>query len=139
MKRRSLLRSLGLLAGLTLAGGVAAPPASAQQPALYGLVTSVSATPGSRQRLAEILVRGAEGMPGCLSYLVALDRARPDVIWITEIWTSKTNHDQALNLPSVRLAMSDGKPLISGFLSRAETLPIAGVGSARSPSQDPEY
>ncbi len=56
---------------------------------MYGLISKVHAVPGQRGALISILVDGAAGMPGCLSYVVAHDLTNPDAIWITEDGTAK--------------------------------------------------
>ncbi|MCD2322609.1 antibiotic biosynthesis monooxygenase [Sphingomonas sp. IC-56] len=95
---------------------------------MYGLIGKMTAQPGKRDALAAILVDGVAGMPGCLSYVVANDPADAEVIWITEVWTSKDAHQASLALPSVREAISKGRPLIAGMERIAETVPIGGSG-----------
>jgi quinol monooxygenase YgiN len=51
-------------------------------------------------------------MPGCLSYIVANDPVDPNLIWITEAWESKEAHAASLSLPSVKDAITKGRPLI---------------------------
>lgn len=67
-------------------------------------------------------------MPGCLSYIVALDPADEDAIWITEAWIDEASHKASLSLPSVQHAISIGRPLITGFGERFETVPVGGHG-----------
>jgi quinol monooxygenase YgiN len=67
-------------------------------------------------------------MPGCLSYIVAQDPADADAIWVTEVWDSQASHKASLSLPSVKDAISRGRPLIAGFDQRAETVPVGGHG-----------
>jgi quinol monooxygenase YgiN len=67
-------------------------------------------------------------MPGCLSYIVARDPTDSDAIWVTEVWDNKASHEASLSLPSVRDAITRGKPLIAGFGERFETEPVGGHG-----------
>jgi quinol monooxygenase YgiN len=69
-------------------------------------------------------------MPGCLSYVIANDPAHADLIWITEVWESKEAHGASLQLPSVRDAITKGRPLIAGMERVAETSPVGGSGLA---------
>jgi quinol monooxygenase YgiN len=39
---------------------------------MYGLIGKLKAIPGQRDTLTRILLDGAAGMPGCLSYVVAV-------------------------------------------------------------------
>lgn len=95
---------------------------------MYGLIGKITTTPGQRDALVAILVEGTAKMPGCLSYVVALDAADPDGLWITEVWDNQDSHRASLQLPAVQAAMAKGRPLIAGFSNRVETTPMGGVG-----------
>ena len=75
--------------------------------AMYGLIGKIRATQGDRDRLAEILINGLSDMPGCLSYVVARDPADADVLWVTEVWTSREHHAASLELPRVQAAIDE--------------------------------
>lgn len=95
---------------------------------MYGLIGSMDATRGNRDRLVEILLEGTGSMPGCLSYVVALDPEVTDRIWITEVWTDREAHAASLGLPAVQAAIGKARPLLGGFGQRTETVPVGGVG-----------
>jgi quinol monooxygenase YgiN len=95
---------------------------------MYGLITKITAAPGQRDALAAILVDGTREMPGCISYVVASDPADGHALWITEVWDSQASHQASLALPAVQAAIAKGRPMIAGFGSRVETVPIGGVG-----------
>jgi len=95
---------------------------------MYGLIGRIRTHPGKRDALAEILLRGGGAMPGCLSYIVAADPADSDALWVTEVWDSADSHKASLSLPAVQGAIAEGRPLIAGFDSRAETSPLGGIG-----------
>lgn len=97
---------------------------------MYGLIGRIDATPGKRDKLIEILVETATGMPGCLSYIVAKDSTNENSIWVTEVWDTKASHEASLSLPSVQQAIARGRPLIAGFGERFETIPMGGHGLA---------
>ena len=67
-------------------------------------------------------------MPGCLSYVVALDTSDADAIWISEVWETQSSHEASLSLPPVRQAMAKGRPLIAGLGDRVVTTPVGGQG-----------
>ncbi|MFC4312192.1 putative quinol monooxygenase [Steroidobacter flavus] len=94
---------------------------------MFGLIGKMIATPGQREALIAILLDGIEGMPGCLSYVVARDVKDEHAIWITEVWDSKESHSASLKLPSVQAAIAKGKPLIAGFGDYVTTEPVGGV------------
>ena len=95
---------------------------------MYGLISKIMAVPGKRDELVSILVKGTVSMPGCRSYIVAKDPTDAESIWVTEVWEDQESHKSSLSLPSVQVTLTEGKPLISGFGERFETLPIGGHG-----------
>ena len=95
---------------------------------MYGLIGKMTAKTGKREELGAILIAGISGMPGCLSYIVGIDPKNEDVLWITEVWETKELHAASLSLPSVRAAITKGRPLIAGMEIVSETLPIGGQG-----------
>jgi quinol monooxygenase YgiN len=97
---------------------------------MYGLIGKMTAAPGKRDALIAILIEASAGMPGCLSYIVAADATDANAIWVTEVWDSKASHDASLSLPSVKNAITKGKPLIAGFGERFVTTPMGGHGLA---------
>ena len=121
-----------------LAGGLAVVTlmtplaAQAQENKMYGLIGQMKAAPGKRDDLVAILSESTEGMPGCLSYIVAKDAADADALWITEVWTDKGSHAASLKLPSVQAAIAKARPIIAGFGHRFETVPVGGVGLAKA-------
>lgn len=97
---------------------------------MYGLIGKMRSVSGERERLAAILLEGTQEMPGCLSYVVALDPDDSDALWVTEVWEAKERHEASLALPSVQQTIAKGRPLIAGFGDRVETVPLGGRGLA---------
>ena len=97
---------------------------------MYGLIGRMKAVPGQRDALISILLEGVSGMPGCLSYVVANDPARPDTVWVTEVWESEAHHRASLQRPAVKAAIAGAMPLIDGFETVATTEPVGGHGLA---------
>jgi len=95
---------------------------------MFGLIGKILAVSSARDELAAILIDGVAGMPGCLSYVVALDPTDPDALWVTEVWTDEDAHRASLSLSSVRHAIERGRTLIAGFGERFETRPVGGHG-----------
>jgi quinol monooxygenase YgiN len=122
-----------LAGGLALAA-VAAPSLTQamEDKAMYGLIGQMKAAPGKRDELVAILSESTDGMPGCLSYIVAKDAADADALWITEVWTDKDSHAASLKLPAVQAAIAKARPIIAGFGHRFETVPMSGHGLANS-------
>jgi quinol monooxygenase YgiN len=95
---------------------------------MYGLIGKMTAVPGQREALIAIMLAGGEAMPGCLSYVVALDPAEADAIWITEVWDSEESHRASLMLPAVQRAIAAGRPLIADIGDSVATIPVGGLG-----------
>jgi len=100
---------------------------------MYGLIGKMKAVAGQREALATILLQDVGPMPGCLSYVVAHDPGDADAIWITEVWTDAASHKASLSLPAVQQAIAKARPLIAGFDSHVETVPVGGHGLSPSP------
>ena len=95
---------------------------------MFGMIGKLRARTDERDRLAAILVESTERLPGCLAYIVSLDPADRDVIWITEVWDSEDSHRASLELPAVKAAIERARPLIYGLESRIPIDPVGGVG-----------
>jgi len=116
-------------AGLAMATFGAVPSlASGNGKTMHGLIGKMKAVAGQRDALAAILLEGTGAMPGCLSYIVAQDPTDADALWITEVWDSAQSHKASLALPAVKDAIERGRPLIAGFESGVETVPLGGTG-----------
>lgn len=96
----------------------------------YGLIGKMTAVPGQRDALIDILLEAASDMPGCLSYIVATEPADPDAVWVTEVWESEKRHQESLSLPAVQKAISRGRPMIAEFGEGVVTAPVGGHGLA---------
>ena len=126
-------RDFLLMAGAAAVSFIGAPAWAQSQGAekkMFGLIGKMTATPGQRDALIAILLEGTSGkpMPGCLSYVIAKDPSDANAIWITEVWDSQESHKASLSLPSVRDAITRGKPLIAGFGDSVVTEPVGGHG-----------
>ena len=97
---------------------------------MYGLIGKITAHPGKRDELVEILLTGAKDMPGCLNYIVARDNTDADAIWVTEVWVNQASHQASLMLPVVKNTIAKGRPLIAGFEDRVMMTPVGGIGLA---------
>jgi quinol monooxygenase YgiN len=95
---------------------------------MYGLIGKMRAAPGKRDELVAILLGEVGAMPGCLNYIVAADPNDADAIWITEVWNDKASHAASLQIPEVRAAIAKAMPIIAGFESQVETVPLGGLG-----------
>lgn len=126
ISRRTALKAA---AGRPLLGSVAGQ----ERVAIYGLIGRMKAYPGKRDALAAILLESVSGLPACLNYVVAKDSKDPDSLWVTEVWESEADHKASLALPTVREAITKGRPLIASFDEQHATEPIGGQGIKKEP------
>jgi len=114
--------------GVAAAAALPSAARAKEDAPMYGLIGKMTAHPGQRDALIEILVADTGGMPGCLSYIVSRDAKEADALWVTEVWRSQSDHQNSLKLPSVQAAIAKGRPLIKDMGPYFETQPIGGVG-----------
>lgn len=95
---------------------------------MYGVIGKITCVPGQRDAFAALLLEGTGGMPGCLSYVIAIDPTDANALWVTEVWDSQDSHKASLSLPAVQAAIARGRPMIAGFSHRVETTPLGGIG-----------
>lgn len=95
---------------------------------MYGLIGQLRAQAGQRDALAALMVDHLAPMPGCRSYVVALDPIDADALWITEVSDDQASHAASLSLPEVQQLIARARPLIAGFGARHETTPLGGLG-----------
>ncbi|MEM7279199.1 MAG: putative quinol monooxygenase [Pseudomonadota bacterium] len=91
---------------------------------MYGLISQMLVVAEQRDTLIDILLEGTKNMPGCQSYVIAKDSTNEEAVWVTEVWDDKESHAASLNLPAVQRAIAIGKPMITGFGQRIETVPV---------------
>ena len=79
-------------------------------------VGTLESRPGHRDAVVAILTRrNAElGEIGCLLYEVGIDENEPDTVFIAELWESVEAHQASLKLGSVRAAIAEAMPMLTG-------------------------
>ena len=95
----------------------------------YGLHGSLKAKEGQAEELAKILIKASELVStakGCQLYVVGLDNTKPNTVWITEIWDTKEDHDNSLQVPGVRELIGTAMPLLDGQPEKGQELSILG-------------
>ncbi len=99
----------------------------------YGLIGSLKAKEGKAEELGKILLKASEMVStseGCISYVVSLDSEDPSLLWITEVWNSKADHDASLKNPEVRALIGTAMPLLDGPPQKGKVLKVlGGLGS----------
>ncbi|GAA2171208.1 hypothetical protein GCM10009846_04320 [Agrococcus versicolor] len=102
----------------------------------FANVGSLGALPGRRDELVAILTRPSADLAaaGCLRYDVGVSDEHPDAVLVVELWVDAASHHASLGLPSVRAAIEEAMPLLSGEMGgfRFDVVgsPLDGVGIA---------
>ena len=95
----------------------------------YGLHGKLTAKAGNADQLAAILIEASQLVstaPGCRLYVVSKDKNDEHAVWVTEIWDSKEEHDNSLNIPGVRELISKAMPILAGPPEGGQVLEIIG-------------
>lgn len=96
----------------------------------FGLYGKITAQLGQRDALVAGLLEAAALMqhaPGCELYIVNVSATEPDVVWVTEVWSSASAHQASVTPDEVKALIKRNMPLIAGG-ERIEIVPIGGKG-----------
>lgn len=79
-------------------------------------VGTLGVHPGARDAVVAILTRRNRDLEtaGCLLYEVGVNDDAPDTVFVAELWVSAEAHQASLQLDSVRAAIAEAMPLLSG-------------------------
>lgn len=82
----------------------------------YAHIGSLVTHPGQRDAVVEILTRLNTDLigAGCLLYEVGTKDGEPDTVYAVELWESAEAHKESLQLPSVKAAIDEVVPLLTG-------------------------
>ncbi len=85
----------------------------------FASVGTLGVQPGKRDEVVAILTRANFGNDdvGCLLYEVGINDDEPDTVFVIELWTSPEAHQASLQLDSVRAAITEAMPFLSGQMS----------------------
>ena len=99
-----------------------------------GRYAKMTAKPGQGEALAQKMLEVADALrevAGCELYVINRSAGEPDVIWVTELWQSQEQLDQALESPGAKESIQEVLDLVEreGF-ERVDLEPVGGVGYA---------
>jgi quinol monooxygenase YgiN len=82
----------------------------------FANVGRLGTRPGQRDAVVSILLRPMAGLKeaGCLLYEVGVNQDVVDTVFVCELWESPEAHQASLQLDSVRAAIAEAMPLLSG-------------------------
>lgn len=82
----------------------------------FATTGTLGVKPGKRDALVALLTRHSPELAeaGCLLYEVGVNDDVPDSVFVTELWESAEAHAASLRLESVKAAIAEAMPLLSG-------------------------
>lgn len=97
----------------------------------YGFNATLTAKPGLGDRLVDLLLTGLdEGSPGasayCVVYLVSRSASDPDVVHVTEGWTSEEAHGRFFASEVAKAYVARLAPLVAGESRYVDEVPVGG-------------
>jgi quinol monooxygenase YgiN len=97
----------------------------------YALLNKLTAKPGQRQSVVDILLESGElfdDNSDCHLYLVSESAQDDDAIWVVDLWTTQEAHEEALKVPELRPFVEKSLPLLEGMPEQIEIRPVGGKG-----------
>ncbi|MBJ6118805.1 antibiotic biosynthesis monooxygenase [Pontibacter sp. BT310] len=95
----------------------------------YGLHGKLTAQQGKGDELAAILLQASELLKtakGCHLYVISKDHQNADTVWIYEVWDSKEDHDNSLQLTGVRELIGKAIPILAGQPEKGVEFTVLG-------------
>ena len=95
----------------------------------YFLHGKLSAKAGNGQQLADILLEASKLVSqssGCHFYLIGREKDHDNDVFVTELWDSKSDHDNSLNVEGVKELIMKAIPLLEGPPNKGQELSIIG-------------
>ncbi|NAS22960.1 antibiotic biosynthesis monooxygenase [Herbidospora sp. NEAU-GS84] len=99
--------------------------------ATYGFTATMTARPGRGDDLVALLLTGLDaGSPAasehCLVYLVSRSATDPDVVQVTEGWTTEADHHRLFAGEPAQSMVAKIAPLLAGESTYTDLTPVGG-------------
>ncbi|MFE3857128.1 putative quinol monooxygenase [Streptomyces griseorubiginosus] len=106
--------------------------------ATHGFSATLTAKPAAGDRLLELLLSGLdEGSPGasehCVVYLVSRSASDPDVVHVTEGWTSEDDHHRIFAGTAAQAIVAQVGTLLAKEPEYADHVPVGGKAAFAQP------
>ncbi|GIO28527.1 putative quinol monooxygenase [Ornithinibacillus bavariensis] len=95
----------------------------------FGLFGKFIAKDGDRDKLVAILLEAAASMQSleeCEIYHVSISEDEPNAIFVYEVWSDQTAHQESLSLESTKKLITHAKTMITGMERISTLIPIGG-------------
>ncbi|MGW0005311.1 putative quinol monooxygenase [Nocardia grenadensis] len=97
----------------------------------YGFNTVLTAEPGKADQLVDLLLSGMDdGNPAssehCLVYLVCRSASDPEVVHVTEGWTTETDHHRLFAGAAAQAIIAEIEQLVVAVSPYTDYVPVGG-------------
>lgn len=97
----------------------------------YGFNAVLTAKPGKADQLVDLLLTGLdEGNPGssehCLVYLVCRSASDPDLVHVTEGWSTEADHHRVFATEPAQAIVAKVQDLVAGGEPYTDYVPVGG-------------
>ena len=96
---------------------------------MYLLQGKFTTKPSQSDTLANILLEASALMTnaqGCKLYVISLAENDANAVYVTEIWESKSDHDNSLHIAGVKELIAQAIPLLAEPPSKGQELKVLG-------------
>ncbi len=104
-------------------------------PVGYGFHATMTAVPGRGDELVDLLLSGPVTGPAaadaCVVFLVGRSASDPDLVFLTEGWTSEEAHAEVFASAEAQAYMARFAPLVSGDATYVDEVPLGGKPTLR--------
>ncbi len=95
--------------------------------AAYGFHATMTARPGKGDEVVALLLSAPSlPHPDCVVFLVGRSAADPDVVHVTEGWTSPEAHAAFFATEPARALVAELQPLLAGDSQYTDEIPVGG-------------
>jgi quinol monooxygenase YgiN len=93
----------------------------------HGFHATMTARPGKGDELVEFLLN-APSLPNadCVVFLVGRSASNPDIVYVTEGWTSEAAHGAFFATEQARSLVAKLRPLLAGDSRYVDEVPVGG-------------
>ncbi|GAA1024373.1 hypothetical protein Aple_038390 [Acrocarpospora pleiomorpha] len=93
----------------------------------HGFHATMTAQPGKADELVELLLN-APSLPNedCVVFLVSRSASNPDIVYVTEGWTSQEAHGRFFATEPAQALVAKLQPLLAGDSQYVDEVPVGG-------------
>jgi quinol monooxygenase YgiN len=93
----------------------------------HGFHATMTAQPGQGEALIELLLAAPSlTHPDCVVFLVGRSAEHPDVVHVTEGWTTEAAHGAFFATAAAQALVAELQPLLAGESQYSDEVPVGG-------------